>query len=203
MLATVIGFVVSKPIISKLGVTKTIQLGLMGAAIPSLIRCFIPENFMVYAATSLVASFIQIPLMCLYGVYSNDGRLYEWKYEELVAMSGGAIGFGSKWGSGLGSVILSAFLAIGGYQASLESATASMRYSIYGFSNYLPLVVNLAMFLIFTRFDLEEKITKDAGRSTCEKREKINGETTRSVQERLYRLCSCHSIYRNCQWQAL
>ena len=35
MLATVIGFVVSKPIISKLGVTKTIQLGLMGAAIPS------------------------------------------------------------------------------------------------------------------------------------------------------------------------
>ena len=83
-----------------------------------------------------------------------------------------AIGFGSKVGSGLGSVILSAFLAIGGYQASLESATASMRYSIYGFSNYLPLVVNLAMFLIFTRFDLEEKITKDAGRSTCEKREK-------------------------------
>ena len=52
------------------------------------------------------------------------------------------------------------FLAIGGYQASLESATASMRYSIYGFSNYLPLVVNLARFLIFTRFDLEEKLPK-------------------------------------------
>ena len=162
MLATVIGFVVSKPIISKLGVTKTIQLGLMGAAIPSLIRCFIPENFMVYAATSLVASFIQIPLMCLYGVLTAMTVDYnEWKYgKKLVAMSGGAIGFGSKVGSGLGSVILSAFLAIGGYQASLESATASMRYSIYGFSNYLPLVVNLAMFLIFTRFDLEEKLPK-------------------------------------------
>ena len=75
-------------------------------------------------------------------------------------MSGGARGFGRKVGSGLGSVILSTFLAIGGYQASLESATASMRYSIYGFSNYLPLVVNLAMFLIFTRFDLEEKLPK-------------------------------------------
>lgn len=162
MLATVIGFVVSKPIISKLGVTKTIQLGLMGAAIPSLIRCFIPENFMVYAATSLVASFIQIPLMCLYGVLTAMTVDYnEWKYgKKLVTMSGGAIGFGSKVGSGLGSVILSAFLAIGGYQASLESATASMRYSIYGFSNYLPLVANLAMFLIFTRFDLEEKLPK-------------------------------------------
>lgn len=138
------------------------MIGLMGAAIPSLIRCFIPENFMVYAATSLVASFIQIPLMCLYGVLTAMTVDYnEWKYgKKLVAMSGGAIGFGSKVGSGLGSVILSAFLAIGGYQASLESATASMRYSIYGFSNYLPLVVNLAMFLIFTRFDLEEKLPK-------------------------------------------
>lgn len=89
MLATVIGFVVSKPIISKLGVTKTIQLGLMGAAIPSLIRCFIPENFMVYAATSLVASFIQIPLMCLYGVLTAMTVDYnEWKYgKKLVTMS--------------------------------------------------------------------------------------------------------------------
>ncbi len=72
---------------------------------------------MVYAATSLVASFIQIPLMCLYGVLTAMTVDYnEWKYgKKLVAMSGGAIGFGSKVGSGLGSVILSAFLAIGGY----------------------------------------------------------------------------------------
>jgi GPH family glycoside/pentoside/hexuronide:cation symporter len=33
-----------------------------------------------------------------------------------------------------------------------------MRYSIYGFSNYLPVVFNLLMFFIFTRFDLEKKL---------------------------------------------
>jgi GPH family glycoside/pentoside/hexuronide:cation symporter len=33
-----------------------------------------------------------------------------------------------------------------------------MRYSIYGFSNYLPVVINLLMFAIFTRFDLEKKL---------------------------------------------
>ena len=73
-------------------------------------------------------------------------------------MSGGAIGFGSKVGNGLGSVILTAFLSIGAYDATLEVASTSMRYAIYGFSNYLPLIINVVMFLIFTRFDLEKKL---------------------------------------------
>ena len=59
-----------------------------------------------------------------------------------------------KWEAALDLLSYPHFLPL------LESATASMRYSIYGFSNYLPLVVNLAMFLIFTRFDLEEKLPK-------------------------------------------
>ena len=160
MLATLLGFILSKPIIAKLGVTRTVQLGLLGAAVPALIRCILPTNFIVYAATSLFASFIQIPLMCLYGVLTAMTVDYnEWKYgKKLVAMSGGAIGFGSKVGNGLGSVVLSAFLVAGGYNAALEAASTSMRYSIYGFSNYLPLIVNLVMFLIFTRFDLEKKL---------------------------------------------
>lgn len=35
-----------------------------------------------------------------------------------------------------------------------------MIYSIYGFSNYLPVVINLVMFVIFLKFDLEEKLPK-------------------------------------------
>lgn len=162
MLATLVGFVLSKPIIAKLGVTKTVQLGLVGAAVPALIRCIFPTNFVITTACSLFASFIQIPLMCLYGVLTAMTVDYnEWKYgKKLVAMSGGAIGFGSKVGNGLGSVVLSAFLFIGGYDSTLEAASTSMRYSIYGFSNYLPLIVNLVMFVIFTRFDLEKQLPK-------------------------------------------
>ncbi len=33
-----------------------------------------------------------------------------------------------------------------------------MRWSIYGFSNYLPVVINLVMFFIFRGFDLEQKL---------------------------------------------
>ena len=162
MLATVVGFVLSKPIITKLGVKKTVNLGLLGAAAAAVIRCIIPTNFVVYTVSSLIGSFIQIPLMCLYGVLTAMAVDYnEWKYDKkLVAMSGGAIGFGSKVGNGLGSVILSAFLSIGAYDATLAVASTSMRYSIYGFSNYLPLVINIVMFLIFTRFDLEKKLPK-------------------------------------------
>lgn len=160
MIATVIGFVIAKPLISKLGVRKTIYFGLLGAALSALLRCFVPTNFTVYVITSLIGSFVQIPLMCLYGVLLAMAVDYnEWKYDKkLVAISSGAIGFGSKVGNGVGVLLLSAFLAIGAYDAGLASATTSMRYSIYGFSNYLPVVINVIMFLVFTKFDLEEKL---------------------------------------------
>lgn len=155
-----IGFALSKPIIAKLGVTKTVSVGCLGAAITAAVRIFVPTNFVVYMVTGLLGSFIQIPLMCLYGVLLAMAVDWnEWKYDKtLVAMSSGAIGFGSKVGGGLGSLLLSAFLVIGSYDGTLEVASASMRYSIYGFSNYLPVVINLLMFFIFTKFDLEKKL---------------------------------------------
>ena len=69
----------------------------------------------MYVVTSLIGSFVQIPLMCLYGVLTAMAVDYnEWKYDrKLVAMSGGAIGFGSKVGSGMGSLLLNVFLIIG------------------------------------------------------------------------------------------
>ena len=160
LVATIVGFVLSKPIIAKLGVTRTVSFGCLGAALFAGIRCLAPASLVMYAVTSLLGSFVQIPLMCLYGVLTAMAVDYnEWKYDKkLVAMSGGAIGFGNKVGSGIGSLVLSVFLAIGSYDATLAAATTSMRYSIYGFSNYLPLVINLLMYFVFRGFDLEEKL---------------------------------------------
>lgn len=160
MVATLVGFVLSKPIIAKLGTTRTILVGTMGAAIPALIRGLIPDNLTVYMVTGLVGSFIQIPLMCLYGVLLAMTIDYnEWKYDNgLVATASGAIGFGSKVGGGLGTLLLSLFLTLGGYDPTLEAASASMRMSIYAFSNWLPVVINVVMFVIFLQFDLEKKL---------------------------------------------
>ncbi len=160
MVATLVGFIVSKPIIAKLGVKRTVYFGVLGAAIVAGIRCIAPTNLKLYFVMGLLGSFVQIPLMCLYGVLLAMAVDYnEWKYDKkLVAVSSGAIGFGNKVGSGLGSVILSAFLVLGHYDPTLTEATTSMRWAIYGFGNYLPLVINVIMFLVFTKFDIEEKL---------------------------------------------
>ena len=133
--------------------------GVLGAAVTALIRCIIPTNFKVYIAVSVIGSFVQIPLMCLYGVLLAmviDYNEYTY-YNKMVGVSSGAIGIGTKIGSGVGSVILTACLALGAYNPDLEVATTSMRYAIYAFSNYLPLIINLGLFVLFRFFDLEEK----------------------------------------------
>ena len=160
LLSTFLGFAMSNLIIGKLGVQRTINVGLLGYALFCAIRCFAPANLAVYIGTSLVGSFIQIPLMCLYGVLLAMAVDYnEYKYDKkLVAVSSGAIGFGSKVGNGLGALILALFLMLGSYDATLTEATSSMRAAIYGFSNYLPIVLNVGMFLIFRGFDLEAKL---------------------------------------------
>ena len=160
LLSTFLGFAMSNLIIGKLGVQRTINVGLLGYALFCAIRCFAPANLAVYIGTSLVGSFIQIPLMCLYGVLLAMAVDYnEYKYDKkLVAVSSGAIGFGSKVGNGLGALILAGFLVLGSYDSTLSTATTSMRYAIYAFSNYLPIVLNVGMFLIFRGFDLEEKL---------------------------------------------
>lgn len=158
--ATIIGFIISKPVISKLGVNRTINLGVLGAAATAALRCLIPTNLPVYIVAGLLGSFVQIPLMCLYGVLLAMVVDYnEYAYNnKLVGVSSGAIGIGTKIGAGVGSVILTACLALGSYDATLEVATTSMRYAIYAFSNYLPLIINLALFFLFRHFDLEEKM---------------------------------------------
>ena len=158
--ATIIGFIISKPVISKLGVNRTINLGVLGAAATAALRCLIPTNLPVYIVAGLLGSFVQIPLMCLYGVLLAMVVDYnEYTYNnKLVGVSSGAIGIGTKIGAGVGSVILTACLALGSYDATLEVATTSMRYAIYDFSNYLPLIINLALFFLFRHFDLEEKM---------------------------------------------
>lgn len=160
LLGTVIGFAISKPIIEKLGVKGAIDFGLLGTVGAMIIRCFAPANIVMYVITGVVSSTMMMPLMCLYGVLLGMAVDYnEYKYDKkLLAISSGAIGFGSKVGGGIGSVVLSIFLVLGAYDASLEVATASMRYSIYGFANVFPIFINLLMYIIFRGFDLEEKL---------------------------------------------
>lgn len=160
MVAAALGFLAAPVIINKLGIKRTIFLGLICGIVSSAVRCFIPTDFTVYVATFAVGQFLQVPQMSLVGVLLAMSVDYnEWKYDKrLVAISSGVVGFGNKVGGGLGSVLLSVFLTIGAYDATLPEATASMRYSIYGFTNYLPIVIYVILLFVFSKYDLEEKL---------------------------------------------
>ena len=60
LLSTLLGFVLSNPIIKKLGVKGTINLGLLGYAASCAVRCFVPTNLAAYIGSDLVGSFLQI-----------------------------------------------------------------------------------------------------------------------------------------------
>lgn len=157
---TIVGFLISQPLINKVGVRKTVYIGSLGYAISAAIRCLFPANLVVYAVTSILGSCVQLPLMCIYGVILGMAVDYnEYKYDKkLVATAAGAIGFGNKVGVGIGTAVLSLFLFLGHYDATLAVATDSMKMAIYGFANYLPILVNLLVFISFIGFDIEAKL---------------------------------------------
>ena len=44
------------------------------------------------------------------------------------------------------------------YDATLEAATESMKMGIYAFSNFVPIAINVIVFVIFLGFDIEKKL---------------------------------------------
>ena len=160
MLGTIVGFLISTPMIKEFGARNSILIGLAGSALFAGIRCLAPENIVMYAVTGALGSGIQIPLMCLYGVIAGYAVDYnEYKYDKkMVAISSGAVSFGSKVGSGVGTIILSGCLSLSAYDATLKVATESMKMGIYAFSNFVPIAINVIVFVIFLGFDIEKKL---------------------------------------------
>ena len=76
----------------------------------------------------------------------------------MVSVASGDIGIGTKVGGGLASIVISVCLALGAYDATLAEATTSMRYAIYSLCNYIPIVINIVVFLLISRFDLEDRL---------------------------------------------
>ena len=160
MVGTVVGFLMSQPMIKKLGAQKTILISTAGSAFFALIRCFAPASMPVYMVMGALGGAVQIPLMCLYGVICGQSVDYnEYKTgKKMVAVASGAVSFGGKVGTGLASLILSVCLALSAYNPDLTVATDAMRNGIYAFANYIPIVLNMIVFVIFLGYDIEKKL---------------------------------------------
>jgi len=133
----------------------TNDAGIIGAAI----RVVFPASLIVTLTAGLLPSFATIPMMCLGGTMNRMAMDYnDYIYgNKIIGMSASATSFGSKIAGGLGGSIIGWILAAVHYDPNAAAATTAVRYGIYSFSIYMPLVVLIALFIIVSRFDIEGK----------------------------------------------
>ena len=159
LIPTFLGFILTGPMASKLGMTKTCMVSCVMGAAACLVRVFTPYSLMTCIVGGAVTTFANIPLMCLFGAMVNNCVEYnDYKFgKRIVGMTNSANSFGSKIGSGIGASLIGWLLAAAGYNAALEVQPASVDTAIFAFGIYIPLVLFVIMFILLLKNDLEKR----------------------------------------------
>lgn len=161
LIPTAIGFLVTAPCVKHFGVMGTMKISGIIGVLSTLIKCLFPTNLSIFIITSLFFAFSTVLSLSLMGVMAAmaidyNAVLYS---DGFVALSNGAIGFGNKLGSVIATVFLSTSLSLANYNPEMASVTNASRQAIYAFSNWLPLIASILLLIVYTRFDLEKKIS--------------------------------------------
>lgn len=154
-----LGFAIVGPMIKKFGLARTARIGMIFGIVASLIRCFMPYNFIAALVLGGIATLATIPMMAVGGVLVNNTVEYgEWKTgKRLVGMVNSANSFGVKIGMGLAAAMIGWILALGNYDGALATQTDSAMTSILVLTVYLPLVIFVLTYLCLRKYDLDEK----------------------------------------------
>ena len=160
MIPTLLGFIAVGPMLKKLGVTKTLKVCFFLGMVSTAVRIINPTHFWFNTILGCVASFANIPMMCLLGVMTAMAIDFnEYKYgKRMVGTSQAACGFGGKIGSGIGASVVGWCLAVASYDGLSEIVTPAVKQAVYTFGIYIPLILFIIMFVITMRFDLEERL---------------------------------------------
>ena len=159
LIPTFLGFILTGPMASKLGMTKTCMVSCGLGAAACLVRVFTPYSLMTCIVGGAVTTFANIPLMCLFGAMVNNCVEYnDYKFgKRIVGMTNSANSFGSKIGSGIGASLIGWLLAAAGYNAALEAQPAAVDTAIFAFAIYIPLALFVLMFILLLKNDLEKR----------------------------------------------
>lgn len=154
-----LGFVMVGPMIKKFGLTRTARIGMILGIVSSLIRCFMPYNFIAALVLGGIATLATIPMMAVGGVLVNNTVEYgEWKTgKRLVGMVNSANSFGVKIGMGLAAAMIGWILAMGNYDGALATQADSAITSILVLTVYLPLVIFVLTYICLRKYDLDDK----------------------------------------------
>ena len=174
LVPTFLGFILTGPLTSKFGMTKTCKISCVLGAAACLVRVFTPYSIATCIAGGVVTTFANIPMMCLFGAMVNNCVEYnDYKFgKRIVGMTNSANSFGMKIGSGIGASLIGWLLAAAGYKASLATQPGSVDMAIFAFSIYIPLAIFVIMFICLMKNDLEKRYPEIM--AELQKREKAN-----------------------------
>lgn len=159
LIPTFLGFILTGPMASKLGMAKTCMISCTMGAAACMVRVFTPYSFISCIVGGAVVTFANIPMMCLFTAMVNNCVEYnDYKFgKRIVGMTNSANCFGTKIGSGIGASLIGWLLAAAGYNAALASQPAAVDTAIFAFAIYIPLVLFVLMFILLLKNDLEKR----------------------------------------------
>ena len=160
LIPTFAGFILVGPMTKKFGMAKTCLIGCILGIAGCIYRVFTPYSLVSCLVGGSMATFANIPIMCLTGALVNNCVEYnDWKFGyKLVGMSNSASSFGSKIGSGIGGSLIGWILGACGFISGAAAAKqpSAVTGGIFAFSIYIPLVLLIGMTILFKMYDLEK-----------------------------------------------
>nr|WP_297708232.1 glycoside-pentoside-hexuronide (GPH):cation symporter [uncultured Butyrivibrio sp.] len=160
LIPTFLGFILVGPMTKKFGMSKTCLIGCIIGIVGCIYRVFTPYSLVSCLVGGSMATFANIPIMCLTGALVNNCVEYnEWKFgKRLIGMSNSASSFGSKIGSGIGGSLIGWILGACGFisGAAASEQPAAVNGGIFAFSIYVPLFLLIVMTVLFKFYDLEK-----------------------------------------------
>lgn len=162
LIPTFLGFALLTPLVKKFGPTKLLKNMALITTIVTAVRIINPDHFIFNTAIGLVTTFTGIPVMALTGVLMGMVVDYnDYKFgSKMVGRSSSAQSFANKIGTGIGASMVGWTLALASYDGTATVATEPVRQAIFTFSIYIPLLLNLAVFLALRKFDLEGRMVE-------------------------------------------
>ncbi|MDQ0221807.1 glycoside-pentoside-hexuronide (GPH):cation symporter [Streptococcus moroccensis] len=162
LIPTFLGFALLTPLVKKFGPTKLLKYMALITVVLTTARIVNPDHFIFNTAIGLVTTFTGIPIMALTGVLMGMVVDYnDYKFgSKMIGRSSSAHSFANKIGTGIGASMVGWCLALASYDGSAAVATEPVRQAIFTFSIYIPLLLNLAIFLALRKFDLEGRMVE-------------------------------------------
>ncbi|MDD6351115.1 MAG: glycoside-pentoside-hexuronide (GPH):cation symporter [Lachnospiraceae bacterium] len=160
LIPSFLGFALVGPMTKKFGMAKTCVIGCLIGIAGCIYRVFTPYSLVSCLIGGCMATFANIPIMCLIGAMVNNCVEYnDWKFgKRLIGMSNSASSFGSKIGSGIGGSLIGWILGACGFisGAAASKQPAAVNVGIFAFSIYVPLILLIILAILFKFYDLEK-----------------------------------------------